>query len=69
MIRRGGWTEPGVADRAADALAGLLERGVGQADDREPGQARGDIDLDADDPAVEADERGGQRGWRAPRRR
>ena len=30
--------EAGVADRAADPLAGLLERGVGQADDREAGQ-------------------------------
>ena len=32
--------EPGVADRAADPLAGLLERGVGEPDDREPGQTR-----------------------------
>ena len=30
--------EAGVPDRAADALASLLERGVGQADDREAGQ-------------------------------
>ena len=40
VIRRGGWTKPGVAERPADALARLLQRGVGQADDREPGQAR-----------------------------
>jgi len=50
--------ESGVANRAADSLASLLERRVGQPDDREPGQSRGDVDLDADDPAVEADERG-----------
>jgi hypothetical protein len=46
---------PGVADRATDALASFLERRVSQADDREPGQARGDVDLDADDPTVETD--------------
>ena len=54
--------EPGVPDRAADPLARLLERRVGEADDREPGQPAGDVDLDPDDPAVEADERGGQEG-------
>ena len=42
-----------------------LERGVGEPDDREPGQARGDVDLDPDDPAVEAVERRGQDAWRA----
>jgi hypothetical protein len=46
---------PGVADRATDALASFLERRVSQADDRESWQARGDVDLDADDPAVETD--------------
>jgi hypothetical protein len=46
---------PRVANRAADALAGFLERRVSQADDREPGQTRGDVDLDADDPTVETD--------------
>jgi hypothetical protein len=45
----------GVPDRAADALTRLLEGGVSEADDREAGQARGDVDLDPDDPAVETD--------------
>ena len=57
--------EAGVADRAADPFAGLLDGRVGQADDREPGQARGDVDLDADEPAIEAVERGGRRRQRA----
>ena len=52
--------ESGVAQRAANTLACLLERGVGEADDREPGQPRRDVDLDPDQPAVEAVER---RGW------
>ena len=52
--------EPGVAQRAPDPLAGLLERGVGQSDDREPGQTRRDVHLDPDEPAVEAVERCGR---------
>ena len=40
VIRRGGWTKPGVAERAANPLARLLQRRVGEPDDREPGQAR-----------------------------
>ena len=60
MIRRGGWVKPGVAQRAADALAGLLERGVRQADDREARQPGRDVHLDADEPAVEAVERCGR---------
>ena len=51
---------PGVAQRAADPLACLLERGVGEPDDREAGQARRDVDLDPDEPAVEAVERRGR---------
>ena len=39
--------EPGVADRTADPFPGLLDRRVRETDDREPGQARGDVDLDA----------------------
>ena len=54
--------ETAVADRAADPLASLLERGIRQADDREPGQARRDVDLDPDDPAVDAVERRGVNG-------
>ena len=52
--------EAGVAQGAADPFARLLERGVGQPDDREPGQPGRDIDLDPDEPAIEAVER---RGW------
>jgi site-specific DNA recombinase len=54
--------EARVADRTPDALARLLESRVGQADDREAGQAWRDVDLDPDDPAVEADERGREQG-------
>ena len=46
--------EARVPERTADALARFLERGIGQPDDREAGQAGCDIDLDADQPAVEA---------------
>ena len=52
--------EAGVPERAADAFARLLERGVGQPDDGEPGQPGRDVDLDADEPAVEAVECGGR---------
>ena len=66
MIRRGGNDEAGVADRAADPLARLLEGGVGETDDGETGQPGRDVDLDADDPAVEAVEgRGGDDGQHA----
>ena len=51
--------EPGVADRPADAFAGLLDRRVGEADDREAGQPGRDVHLDPDEPAVEAVQRGG----------
>ena len=52
--------EARVPDRAADPLAGLLQRGVRQADDREARQAARDVDLDPDHAPVEADDRGGQ---------
>ena len=54
--------EAGVAQRAADPFASLLERRVGKADDREAGQAGSDVDLDPDHAACEADERGGGNG-------
>ena len=60
--------QPAVADRTADPLAGLLERGVGQPDDREAGQARSDVDLDPDDPAVDPLE-GGRKDASQHRRR
>ena len=44
----------GVAQRATDALAGLLQGRIGEADDREAGQTGCDVHLDADEPAVEA---------------
>ena len=52
--------EPRVADRPADPFAGLLDRGVGQPDDREAGQPGGDVHLDPDEPPVEPMERGGR---------
>ena len=52
--------EARVPDRAANALAGLLERGVRESDDREPRQSPGDVDLDADHASFEADESCGQ---------
>ena len=52
--------EPGVAQRASHPLPRLLQRGIGQPDDGEPGQPRRDVHLDPDEPAVEAVER---RGW------
>ena len=62
--------ETGVAQRAPDPFARLLEGRVGEADDREPGQTRGDVHLDPDEPAVEAVERGGgERGQHAPETR
>src|SRR5436190_23728570 len=48
---------PGIADGTANALARLLERRVGEPDDREPGQARRHVDLDPDEPPIEAVER------------
>ena len=50
----------GVADRASDPFARLLERGVGQPDDREPGQAGRDVHLDADGSTLEAEQRCGR---------
>ena len=67
VIRRGGWTKPALRMRPADPLPGLLERGIGEPDDREPGQPGRDVDLDPDQPAVEA-VRASRRGrWPARR--
>ena len=52
--------EPRVAQRPTDALARLLQRGIGQPDDGEPRQPRRDIDLDPDESALEAVERCGR---------
>ena len=54
--------EAAVAQRAADALARFLERGVGQPDDREARQPGRDVDLDPDDATLEAVERRGVHG-------
>lgn len=43
-----------VLDRRADALARLLDGGVGQSDDLKAGQTAGDIDLDGDLKAAHA---------------
>ena len=52
----GGEAGAGVADGGADALAGFVDGGVGEADDGGLGQAAGDVDFDADGCAVEADD-------------
>ena len=44
--------------RGPDPLARLPHRGVGQADDRVRGQAGRDVDLDGDELAVDAEQRG-----------
>jgi hypothetical protein len=43
-----------IADRATDAFSSLLKRGVSQPDDRESGQARGDVDFDPDGASIQA---------------
>lgn len=43
-----------VTDCAPDSLARFLQRGVRQSHDRKPGQTGRHIDLDSNDPAVEA---------------
>ena len=52
----------GVAQRAADPLARLGQRGVRQPHDREARQPGRDVDLDPDDPAGDPVERGGEQG-------
>ena len=51
--------EAGVADGAADALAGLRERRVRQAHDLAAGQPRRDVHLDAHELAAQAADDGG----------
>ena len=46
--------ETGILDGGADALPGLLDGGVGQADDLEGGQTVGDIAFDLHLVAVDA---------------
>ena len=43
-----------VADRAADPFPRILEGGIREAHEREPGQSRRHVYLDADGPAVQA---------------
>jgi hypothetical protein len=52
--------EAGVADRAADSLARLLQGGIGQADDGEAGQPGRHVDFDADDAPLEPGDGGGE---------
>ena len=60
MIRRSGNSNPEFEQRRAHALARLLHRGVGQADDRERRQARMDVGLDRHGDAVHAEQREGE---------
>src|SRR5690606_32988467 len=50
--------EASVLDRRADALARLLHRCVGQADDVEGGQPAADVDLDINGDTLDAAQRG-----------
>lgn len=52
--------QAGVAHRRAHALLRLLDGGVGQPDDIESGQSGGNVDLDLDDGALEADDCAGK---------
>ena len=49
--------EPALRERRPHALAGLLDLGVGQADEREAGQAVGEVDFDLHFGRVQSDER------------
>jgi hypothetical protein len=49
--------ESGVADRRADALASLLDRGIRQTDDDKSRQAVRNVDLDGYERRLEAPER------------
>ena len=58
-----GELEARVEDRRPHALARLAHGAVGQADDREVGQARAHVDLDRDAPRIESvDGEGGDAG-------
>ena len=53
--------EPGIADRGPDPLARLLDRGIGEPDDREVREPVRDIDLDGHKRRLEAPEGAAQR--------
>ena len=61
--------EAAVDERRPHALARLAHGGVGQADDRERGQAAMDVDLDPDRAGLDAVQREGAGAWRARGRR
>ncbi|MDT4855593.1 hypothetical protein FQZ97_899540 [compost metagenome] len=48
--------QPGVGDGRAHAFAGFLHLGVGQAHQREAGQAVGQVDFDLHGPRVQAEQ-------------
>ena len=51
--------KPAVAQRRANPLSRLADARIRQADDRERGQSRGDVDLDVQNPGFDSDGRGG----------
>ncbi len=51
-----------VPDGASYAFPGFLQGGVGEPDDREAGQAGSHVDLDPDEAAVQAVQRGREKG-------
>ena len=54
--------EPARQDGGPDPVPGLPAGGIGQADDGEAGQPVGDVDLDGDRAALDAEQRGGPNG-------
>src|SRR5439155_14098642 len=54
--------DPAREQRGTDPVARLPARGVRQADDREPGDAARDVDLDGDGASVDAEHGGGRDG-------
>jgi hypothetical protein len=54
-----GKLEPGVPDRAADAIAALADRGVGEADHREGREPERHVNLDVHGTRVHAAQGGG----------
>ncbi len=71
VIRRVGHGSPLEVDRRTHPVAGLAQRRVGQPDQGEPGQLRGQVRLDLDEVPAEPDERHPERPAQAhstPRR-
>ena len=70
VIRRGGWTNPALRNAPRTRSRASCSAVSARPTMVKPGQPRGDVDLDPDEPAVEAVERGGRNdGQHRPRLR